>query len=120
MFRALGPGPRSGEPLPLPPSAPLRLSPADGPGCVLWRLPGEELSYVEMISPGDFHDDEAALDAAAHGSRLRHRLFPQSLEKGVLLRARVRGAFLPRADDCSRAAACYAAFAVAEPPLDAF
>jgi hypothetical protein len=39
------------------------------------------------------------------------------LEKGVMLRARVRGVFLPRRQDESLAAECHAAFAAAEPPL---
>jgi hypothetical protein len=56
-------------------------------------------------SPGD-----AAL-------RLRHRLLWQPLEKGVILRARVRGIFLPRQDDMRIAAACYRQFVVADPPL---
>jgi len=41
------------------------------------------------------------------------------LEKGVLLRTRVRGAFLRREGDARLAAALYAAFAAADPPLDA-
>ena len=93
--------------------------PAEAPGCTIWRLPGEELSYAEMIIPADFHDDEAAPDAPGGGNRLRRRLFPRSLEKGVILRARCAGLSCPAAT-IARAAACYAAFAAAAPPLDAF
>jgi hypothetical protein len=118
-LRALDP-PRS-TPLTLPADGPLILEPADGPGCILWELPAAELSYAEMIHPADFHCDEAAREASAGGmTRLRHRLFPEALEKGVILRARVRGVFLSRQDDSRVAAACYAALAAAEPPLDVF
>ena len=49
--------------------------------------------------------------------RVSHQLFSERLEKGVILRARLRGVFLPRQRDTRVAAACYTAFAAAEPPL---
>ena len=101
--------------------AELLLRPSDGPGCVLWRLCESELSYCEMIHPADFHEDEIVWKPLAGGSIcLRRRLFPESLEKGVILRARVRGVLLPRQDDLRIAAACYAAFVAAEPPLESY
>jgi hypothetical protein len=39
------------------------------------------------------------------------------LEKGVILRARRRGVFVPRANDNEAAARCYEAFAKSPPPL---
>ena len=49
--------------------------------------------------------------------RIAHRLFRTNLEKGVILRARVRSVFLARRGDTAAAAQCYAAFATADPPL---
>jgi hypothetical protein len=103
----------------VPPVA-LGFSAAHGPRCVLCRLGDGELSYAEAIHPADFHDDLVLLGPLRDGAALRHRLFDRSLEKGVILRARVRGVFLPRENDVALAAACYAAFAASEPPLDAF
>jgi hypothetical protein len=121
MFRLLSAAPPDVMPLNLSAIAPQVLEASDSLGCVLWRLPGGELSYAEMIHPADFQHDEVCLESSPAGaSRLCHRLFPELLEKGVILRARVRGLFLPRADDCRTAAECYAAFAAAEPPLDAY
>jgi hypothetical protein len=51
--------------------------------------------------------------------RVRHRLFSFPLEKGIVLRARVCGALLPREQDAQLAAECYATFAAEEPPLGA-
>jgi hypothetical protein len=92
----------------------------DGPGSVLFRLPEEEISYAEMVHPADFQSDELTRDKTADGvCSLRHRLFSVPLEKGVILRCRVRGAFFPRYDDLAAARACYRSFAAAEPSLDA-
>jgi hypothetical protein len=44
-------------------------------------------------------------------------LFSQQLEKGVILRARVRGTWLPADRDESLAAASYRNFAALDPPL---
>ncbi len=120
MFRLAGTSQPRCEALALAPSELLRLVPAEGPGCVLCRLPGGEPTYAEMIHPADFHNDEASLGPLGDGAILRHCLFNQSLEKGVILRSRVRGVFLPRENDVALAAACYASFAATEPPLDAF
>ena len=100
------------------PDSSRRLEPDGGPGCLLFRPAGSDLSYAEMVHPADFRASELSFGsdppAAVH---VRHRLFSEPLEKGVILRARVRGVFLPRNDDTRTAAECYAAFAVAEPPL---
>ncbi len=87
-------------------------------GCWLFRFPRHEISYAEMVHPADFQGSE--LDYVAERDRaveVRHRLFVEHLEKGVILRARVRGALLRRHDDAALAAAVYAAFASADPPL---
>jgi hypothetical protein len=104
--------------LPLPPAAPVTIGPDSGTGCVLFRLPGSDLSYVEMVHPADFQYDELRRDEfGGHAVHIAHRLFRTSLEKGVILCARVRGIFLKRRGDTECAGQCYAAFAGADPPL---
>jgi len=100
--------------------APWVIEPSGGPGCLLFRFPQSEVSYAEMVHPSDFFDSQV------HGGTgpgptlcLRHRLFGGALEKGVILRARVCGFFLPRDGDAGMAGECYARFAAAEPPLGA-
>ena len=105
---------------PLPSEAPATIGPDSGTGCLLFRMPGARFSYVEMVHPADFqydefHRDESRRDLAC----IAHRLFRTNLEKGVILRARVRGVFLKRPDDVEIAVQCYAAFAGADPPLGA-
>ena len=115
---------------------PTVITPETGAGCLLFRFPGVDFSYIEMVHPADFEHDElaggvsgdavhcgAAVPAAHCGAavpaalRITHRLFRTTLEKGVILRARVRGVFVNRHDDARSAADCYAAFATADPPL---
>jgi len=103
--------------LPRSPDQVSTLQPADGSCCLLFRLPGIELSYAEMVHPTDFR--RAELTHSGEGGEtvdVRHPLFCDRLEKGVLLRARVRGLFLPREDDARAVATCYAAFAAALNP----
>ena len=101
-----------------PPEATMEIQPAGGPGCVLFRLAGGELSYAEMVHPADFRSDELVRLSDDDGTvRVVHHLFSGRLEKGVILRARLQGVFLPRRDDAQIAAPFYRAFATAEPPL---
>ncbi len=87
-------------------------------GCWLFRFPGQQISYAEMVHPADFQGSELGFAAEkAPAMEVRHRLFVEHLEKGVILRARVRGALLPRHEDAALAASLYAAFASADPPL---
>ena len=75
-----------------------------------------EWSLAVMVHPADLGHQE--LTAASAGSRLRQRLYQtESLEKGVILRARARAWFLPSGIDMSAVAACLAEFAAADPPL---
>jgi hypothetical protein len=88
------------------------------PACLLFRLPGSDLSYAEMVHPFDFVGDRLEGGMGSQPRvRVGHRLFDGRLEKGVILRARVRGVFLQRRHDARTAAKLYAAFARAEPPL---
>jgi hypothetical protein len=91
-----------------------------GGSCTLFRHPQAPYSYAEMMHPADFRDDELQLVGEPDSLwRLSHHLFPHSLEKGVILRARLRGVFLPRAEDERVAGDFYQAFAASEPPLEA-
>jgi hypothetical protein len=102
----------------LAPTGPWKIEPTAGPGCLVFRLPGSRLSYAEMVHPLDFHHDELTRpEDLSRPAVLRHRLFPEGFEKGVILRARLRGVFLPQSDDTGMAVELYAAFAAEEPPL---
>lgn len=98
------------------------VSPQDGPGCLLFSLHGGEVSYAEMIHAADFQSDVLSFQAAEHGLRcaeMEHHLFPGSLEKGVILRSRIRGVWMPSAEAESLAAAEYRQFLHTPPPLTA-
>jgi hypothetical protein len=111
-------GPRWQEAIPTARGS-LALLPADGPGCLLFCRGRGGPAYLEMIHPADFHHDELSLtaDASPDQVRLAHQLFGQGLEKGVILRARVRGMWL--AEDLSEASAdaAYREFVAARLPL---
>jgi hypothetical protein len=75
-------------------------------------------SLAVMIHPADLSHLE--LTTAPAASHLRHQLYrTESLEKGVILRARARAWFLPFGVDRAAVAACLAEFAAADPPLGA-
>jgi hypothetical protein len=85
-------------------------------GCFLFRLPDRAGTYVEMVHPSDF--TESALAGNSDGMmELSNRLFQGRLEKGVILRSRLRGLLLPSEDDVALASMCYSDFAASEPPL---
>ncbi len=94
-------------------------SPDDGPECLLFRIAGSDLSYAEMVHPADFQQSVLSRSEGADGvACIRHHLFgEQPLEKGVILRARVRGLLLARHGDAESAARHYREFVAAEPPL---
>jgi hypothetical protein len=100
----------------LRPGEPATFERANHPGCLLFRPELGPQSYAEMVHPADCYRSE--LSAAADGMLLiRHHLFPEELEKGVILRARIRGGVLAREVDAQLASACFAALASADPPL---
>ena len=94
-----------------------RIEYMSGTGCFLTRIGSSELSFAQMVHPVDFGG--AILDVNQQSFAISHQLFQQRLEKGVILRARVRAAVLRRQDDLSTAQAAYERFANAEPPLTA-
>jgi hypothetical protein len=105
--------------------APVRFDPLSGRPCWLLRPVEAPWSYAEMLRPSELKHGELGLLSDVEGERdrrgqffrLRQRLFVGELEKGVLVRCRVRGMFLPRQDDARRAAAAFAAFVAEEPVL---
>jgi hypothetical protein len=52
-----------------------------------------------------------------HGIVVRHSLFAERLEKGVILRARLLAAFVDRERERAELAALYREFAASDPPL---
>jgi len=84
----------------------------EGPQCYLFRLPGRQLTYAEMVHPADRRQSQwdGWLHGADYRMQLRHELFARPLEKGVILRARVLGVILNREDDKVAAAAHWASF----------
>jgi hypothetical protein len=89
----------------------------DWAGCWLVREVAAAISYMEMVHPDDLRHAAGQFDRA--NRKLTHRLFPQSLEKGVILRARLRGFFVPRDGDTSLVPVLAREFAASGPPLTA-
>jgi hypothetical protein len=85
-------------------------------GCWLCRLPVIGLTYGEMVHPADVEREEL-VKAHAGTTEISHHLFSQPLEKGVILRARARGVFVPIAGDLRTMAAAYDRFLAAPLPL---
>ncbi|MGE0609050.1 MAG: hypothetical protein AB7O62_18290 [Pirellulales bacterium] len=88
--------------------------------CTLLRcqyLPGH--SYVEIVHPTDIGEDEPIGDVSPSGERitLSHSLFQNRLEKGVILRARLRGLLVPREHDMAAAQEAFSQFVSADLPL---
>lgn len=85
-------------------------------GCTLWSWLGDDAAYAEMVFPADFRVDQLAHESQDRW-RLEHRLFPEFLEKGVILRSRIRGLFCPAANAEAAASAAFEQFAAAPLPL---
>jgi hypothetical protein len=80
------------------------LAPAAGASCLLWRLPGGALSYAEIMPANDFR--QLTVRPGENGMcESRWELFSEFLEKGVIRRARLQSAFVPRHNDAELAAA---------------
>jgi hypothetical protein len=91
-----------------------------GSGCFHFQLAHAPLAYTEMVHPTDFHHSTLERVAGQGTSlRLSHRLFWQRLEKGVILRSRIRGLFTPVETDAATIARGYQEFATSGPPLTA-
>jgi hypothetical protein len=80
---------------------------------VLYRPAGERWSYAEMSQPHDCV--RIVAQAARQRTTVSFGLFGLDLEKGVILRGRIRGLFIPRANDTRHCLRQFARF-MAEPP----
>jgi hypothetical protein len=104
-------------------SRPHHLTRAMTRGCFVFRLAGANLSYVEIVHPGDFQETSIEAIADLHvedpATISRHRLFGRRLEKGVILRGRVLGLFVPQDDDLRLVKQYYQVFAQSKPVLTA-
>ena len=89
------------------------------PNCYLFRLPGRQYSYAEMLQPAAAQS--SAWDGWLHDTdyrlQLRHNLFSERLEKGVILRARILGVLVDRRDDKQAAARHWNTFLAEDLPL---
>jgi hypothetical protein len=72
-----------------------------------------------MIHAADFQHDQLGVHESSGDRRavLEHRLFPGMLEKGVIVRARLRGLFLNERDAARHVAEDYQQFLRAPLPL---
>jgi hypothetical protein len=89
-----------------------------GAQALLWRLTGQDVSYVEIVPSSDFCDVSIECDADGHFTAT-WSLFGEFLEKGVIRRIQVMSAFLPRERDEELAAECCRALARRPLPLTA-
>ena len=64
----------------------------------VFRNEGLDLSYVQMVHPSDFVAVQIQVNAG-RPTLVSTTLFPESLEKGVIRRARISGWFLPAEND---------------------
>jgi len=71
---------------------------------LVWRLPGDKLSYAEIMPLNDFRQLSVVRTGGTIGSRWE--LFTEFLEKGVIRRARVQSLFVPRENDVQLVAEC--------------
>jgi hypothetical protein len=85
------------------------------PGILIYRPAGSQLSYAEFCHPHDGIALTTKTDAGITSARFR--LFGHDLEKGVILRGRLRGILVPRAVDVAAAQAAYARFLTETPNL---
>jgi hypothetical protein len=84
--------------------------------CCVARWPDRSYSYVEIAHPDNDGTGFAAAGAGGHGEIVR-TLFRRPLEKGVILRSRLRGWFVLRQEDFAVAARCFHEFADSPIPL---
>lgn len=77
---------------------------------------GWSTSYVEMVHPSGAEASQISKPNETT-IEIAHRLFECELEKGVILRARTRGMFVPRSDDLLFATAAWRQFLQEPPPL---
>jgi hypothetical protein len=104
--------------LPIP-SAPKLVDAQFGAGCFVLRPAGGSLTYIEMVHPADFRQSTLERVDQNGPVRLSHRLFAERLEKGVILRSRIRAIFATADANLATIARAYQEFAASDPPLTA-
>ena len=72
-------------------------------------------AFVQMVHPLDEGPAEVTLEGDA--TKISHELFPDRMEKGVIRRARILGAFVPTSSADSLIAALRGQFEQSAPPL---
>jgi hypothetical protein len=82
---------------------------------LVWRDEQHGFSYAEMVHPTDFVSARIWPDAKPWN--LESELFPDSLEKGVIRRARIAGWFMPAENDLQVAVELARQFVAEPPPL---
>lgn len=89
------------------------------PLCYLFRFTGRQYSYAEMVFPAAAQSStwDGWLHRSEYRLELRHELFSERLEKGVILRARVLGLLLERRNDKAAAAHHWSTFLAEQLPL---
>jgi hypothetical protein len=96
----------------------LPLENVEAQGATLFRLTGGQLSYAEVAHPtSDCVSEVRTSSLSQSQAGISHRLFQDRLEKGVILRARVLGVLVDRADDQRQAARLLADFLRTLAPL---
>jgi hypothetical protein len=81
------------------------IQPAMGICCLVHRLTGTPISYAEFMPASDYQSLQVRNDDNGNWN-VQWTLFAEFLEKGVIRRARLHGAFLRRENDLDLAAAC--------------
>lgn len=89
--------------------------PQDGTGCFLFRPKDQDFSYIEMVHPVDF--SRSTLAISDQQMEIGHLVIDRWMEKGVIVRARLRGALVQRQDDMQSSAKIYDDFCNAKIPL---
>lgn len=83
----------------------IQVSPTGVATCVLRRFDDQPVSYVEIMPASDFR--ELLVRPGAHDQPFAEwQLFADFLEKGVIRRARIHAALLPRKNDLELALEC--------------
>jgi hypothetical protein len=82
---------------------------------ILYRPSGRRWSYVEMSRPDDCVRIIVGIER--HGATASFGLFGLDIEKGVILRGRVRGIFVARANDVRTCLHLFSRFAAESPRL---
>ena len=87
------------------------------PNCVLCRPREGKTTFAHLVHPGDLSQVRLSSDAKENVTLIQTTLFARQLEKGVILRSRLRAYFMERANDEAVVRQLAELFAATEPPL---